>query len=100
MPNTIRRIASRKLYIGIFETAITDKITHRPELQIISVGQFERVQALIQNRAGQKRDLGRRGKYLLTGFLCCATCGGAVAAAKRNDRIFYQCVNRAASVPI
>jgi hypothetical protein len=52
--NTRRWIVTRKLYIGIFESKVTDKITHRPDLQIISVEQFERVQELIKNQSGKK----------------------------------------------
>lgn len=95
MPASIKWIATNKLYMGIFETILTDKVSHRPDLQIISVFQFERVQALIKSRAGNKRDLGRRGHYIFTGFVVCGNCGGATVASRRKDSsISYECVTR------
>jgi DNA invertase Pin-like site-specific DNA recombinase len=93
VPASLRRIVTRKLYIGIFKTKITDKITHRPDLQIISVDQFERVQKLIKSRAGNNKDMGRRGHYIFTGFVVCGNCGGATVAAANIGYIAYQCVN-------
>lgn len=95
-PNSLRSLAANKLYIGIFETAVTDKVSHRPDLRIISLDQFERVQALIKNRTGHKRDLGRRGQYIFTGFVVCGNCGGTMVASNKKDRtcVVYQCVNR------
>lgn len=91
---TVGEIAARKLYIGVFETVIADKISHRPDLQIISVEQFNSVQELIKNRAGNKRDLGRRGRYIFTGFVACANCGGTMVAANKRKAITYNCANR------
>jgi DNA invertase Pin-like site-specific DNA recombinase len=93
VPASFRRIVPRKLYIGIFETKVTDKISHRPDLQIISVEQFKRVQELIKSRSGNKKDMGRRGHYIFTGFVICGNCRGATVAAASNDYIAYQCVN-------
>lgn len=93
-PNTIRLIANRKLYIGVFETVLTDKISHRPDLQIISVAQFERVQALLKSRARNRRDMGRRGHYIFTGFVICGGCGGVMVAANNKRAIRYECANR------
>ncbi len=90
---TTRKIAGRKLYIGISESSLTEKITHRPDLQIISVAQFERVQSLVKGRAGNKRELGRRGKYIFTGFVVCGTCGGPMIAANDKGRVSYQCTS-------
>lgn len=92
-PFTIRRIAKRKLYIGIFETKITDKISHRPDLQIISVEQFKRVQELIRSRKVDPKDMGKRGRYIFTGFVVCGNCGGVMVAASKG-RVVYQCVIR------
>lgn len=93
--NSVGVIAKRKLYIGIFESSfVTDKVMHRPDLQIISIDQFERVQKLIKSRAGNSRESGRRGKYIFTGFVICGGCGGPMAAANRRKRIVYQCINR------
>lgn len=92
-PSTVRKLANQKLYIGIFETKVTDKISHRPDLQIISIDQFNRVQELIKSRAGNHRDMGKRGRYVLTGFVVCANCGGPMVAANKG-RIVYQCANR------
>lgn len=92
--NSIKVIASRKLYIGIFETKITDKITHRPDLQIISVSQFEHVQELIKRRARQdKPSMGKYGHYILTGFVACGHCGGPTHAANMKKFVAYQCSN-------
>lgn len=92
VPSTIKWIAGRKMSIGIVESALTDKVIHRPDLQIISVAQFERVQELIKSRAGNKRDLGRRGHYVLTGFITCGGCKGhMVATNSRKKGVFYQC---------
>ena len=88
---TVRRIATRKLYIGIFGSKVTDKVTHRPDLQIIGIDQFERVQKLINSRGGDKRDFGRRGRYIFTGFVVCGGCGGAMVASNRVSGIVYQC---------
>ena len=94
--NTVKEVAGRKIYIGILESKVTDKIIHRPDLQIIGVEQFERVQALIASRAGNGRGrLGRRGRYILTGFVVCGTCGGPVAAGNRgNGKVVYTCITR------
>ncbi len=97
--NTIRWIATRKLYIGIFETSFTEKVIHRPELQIISVDQFNRVQELIKLRGtipGAKATVkkgGVRGRYIFTGFIVCGNCGGPMVAAKHRGKVSYQCVN-------
>jgi DNA invertase Pin-like site-specific DNA recombinase len=97
-PHTIRLLANRRLYIGIFETGYTDKITHRPDLQIISGQQFDRVQSLIKSRAGKSKDMGRRGRYVFTGFVACGACGGPMVAAKqvRTGAIAYQCATQRA----
>lgn len=89
----VRRTARRKLYIGIFEHKSTDKVTHRPDLQIISLDQFERVEQLIKSRAGNKKDLGRRGKYIFTGFVVCGNCGGSMVAANGRNGVCYQCLD-------
>ncbi|RME40331.1 MAG: recombinase family protein [Caldilineae bacterium] len=94
-PNTIRKIAGNRIYIGILESKLTDKIIHRPELQIISVEQFERVQALIASRRRRPGDRGRRGRYVLTGFVTCGTCGGPMVAEKNVGRaVCYVCITR------
>jgi site-specific DNA recombinase len=93
MPNSIRKIAHRKIYIGIVESKLTDEIIHRPELQIISVSQFERVQALIDNR--RKPTPGAKGQYPFTGFVVCGTCGGSMVGAKQGGGgQYYSCVTR------
>lgn len=92
--NTVRRIATRKLYIGIFETKITDKISHRPDLQIISIDLFERVQQLLKSRKIEHGGMGRRGRYIFVGFVACPTCGGTMAAANRKTTVIYQCIAR------
>ncbi len=94
IPKTVTWISGRKLYMGIFESKVTDKITHRPDLQIISVQQFERVQDLIKSRAGNSKDMGRRGHYIFTGFVVCGGCGGAMVAGKGRGKTIYQCANR------
>lgn len=94
MPSSVRWIANRKLYMGIFETVLAEKISHRPDLKIISVDQFKRVQALIKSRSGTKRDLGRRGHYIFTGFVICGNCNGSMVAAHKNYAISYECVTR------
>lgn len=94
MAFSIKRLATRKLYIGIFETKAADKVSHRPDLQIISVEQFERVQELIRSRKGNNRDMGRRGHYIFTGFVVCGNCGGVMVAAKQAKYVAYQCENR------
>jgi len=88
--NSVLQTASRKMYIGILDISLTDKITYRPDLQIISVAQFERVQKLIEARKGKERE-GRRGRYTLTGFLVCGNCGGGVVAKNNGKTVFYQC---------
>lgn len=93
MPGSLRKIAHRKLYIGIYETKLTDKIIHRPDLQIIPVAEFERVQLLIDRR--RKPTPGARGKYPFTGFVVCGTCGGAMVGAKQGGiGQYYSCVTR------
>ncbi len=97
LPNAVRRIATRKLYIGIFESSVTDKVTHRPDLQIITLDQFEHVQDLIKGRDGNGKDMGRRGHYLFTGFAACGGCGGPMVAGNKKsigDGISYGCTNR------
>ena len=89
--NTLRSIANRRLYIGFIESNVTEKITYRPELQSISSDQFERVQSLIKGRSGKSRDMGRRGHYILTGFVIC---GGSMAASKTRYGVRYQCYSR------
>ncbi|GAB4437544.1 MAG: hypothetical protein Kow0031_19390 [Anaerolineae bacterium] len=91
--NTIKYIATRKIYIGVFENKLTDKITHRPDLQIIDVAQFKQVQNLINRRAGKAKDMGRRGRYIFTGFVVCGNCGGPMVAAK-GDSVMYHCHNQ------
>ncbi len=96
-PFTIRGIARRKLYIGIFETSLTDKISHQPDLQIISVDQFKRVQELIKSRKVDSKNMGKRGRYIFTGFVICGGCGGAMVAAvqkKATGHVVYQCENQ------
>lgn len=92
MPNTIRKIAGRKLYIGIMESELTDKVIHRPKLQIIPVTQFERVQALIKTR--KRPTPGAKGRYPFTGFVVCGTCGGPMVGAKNGNKLYYACVTR------
>jgi site-specific DNA recombinase len=92
MPNTVRKIAARKLYIGIMESPLTDKIIHRGDLQIISVEQFDRVQALIKNR--QRPTPGAKGRYPFTGFVVCGTCGGPMVGTKNGNTLYYACVTR------
>lgn len=89
--NSVLQAASRKMYIGVLDISLTDKITHRPDLQIISVVQFERVQKLIEARKGGQRGGGQRGRYPLTGFLVCGNCGGGVVAKNNGKTVFYQC---------
>lgn len=92
---SIRQIIDNKLYMGIFESKVTDKVIHRPDLQIIPVAQFERVHEMVKRRAGNGKDLGRRGKYTLTGVVACSNCGGVMTGGKRkNGRVFYQCMAR------
>ncbi|MCB0209411.1 MAG: recombinase family protein [Anaerolineae bacterium] len=93
-PNTLRNAAQRRLYAGLVESSVTETITYRKELQIISTDQFERVQALIRSRSGKSRDMGRRGRYIFTGFVVCGGCGGSMVAANFENRICYQCQNR------
>lgn len=90
---TLRAIVNRRLYIGIFESKMTDKLSPRPDLQIITVDQFERVQAFIKSRTGPRRDLGRRGHYIFTGFVVCGCCEGAMVAGKypKTNYVIYQC---------
>ncbi len=90
---SVLQVASRKLYVGIHESKLTDKVTHRPDLQIISGSQFERVHQLIKTRKGNERDLGRRGKYIFTGFVGCSNCGGVMVAGKDSKGVKYQCRN-------
>ncbi|NJN96556.1 MAG: recombinase family protein [Anaerolineales bacterium] len=93
--NTIHQIIKNKLYIGIFESKVTDKVTHRPDLQIISLDQFERIKELIKSRAGNRKGLGRRGRYIFTGFVACSNCGSVMVAGKSgNGPVIYQCMNR------
>lgn len=93
MPNSIRKIAHRKMYIGIVESQLTDKIIHRPDLQIIDVSRFELAQLLIENR--KKPTPGAKGQYPFTGFVVCGTCGGAMVGAKRGGvGQYYSCVTR------
>lgn len=96
MAFSIRRLAARKIYIGVFDTKMADKVSHRPDLQIISVEQFERVQELIRSRKGNSRDMGRRGHYIFTGFVVCGNCGGSMVAAKQKTTgyVAYHCENR------
>jgi DNA invertase Pin-like site-specific DNA recombinase len=92
---SIRQIIENKLYIGIFESKVTDKVTHRPDLQIISLAQFERVQEMVKSRAGNGKGLGRRGHYIFTGIVVCSNCGGVmVAGRKKSGHISYQCMSR------
>lgn len=94
-PNTVRQIAQKQIYIGLIQNAYTDKVIHRPELQIISVSQFERVQQLIKSRKVGTRDSGTRGSYPFTGFIICGNCGGSmVAANQKKNGLIYSCVNR------
>jgi integrase len=94
VPKSIQRIATRKLYIGIFESKITDKVTHRPDLQIISLDQFNRVNELIKSRRDKsKNPAGVRGRYVLTGFVVCGSCGEPMIASKSNDSVTYHCLN-------
>ncbi len=91
--NSIQIISQNRMYIGVFEVPkITDKISHRPDLQIISVNQFERVQELINSRRTGKVTAGI-GRHLLTGFVVCGNCLGGVIAGGRDSRIIYHCVN-------
>ncbi len=94
VPSTLRRIVHRKMYIGIMESKLTDKVIHRPDLQIISIDQFERVQALIKSR--KRGTPGAAGRYPFTGFVVCSTCGGPMVAANQKERggIYYSCTNR------
>ena len=95
VPASLQRIINRKLYIGIRETKLTDKITHRPDLQIISVDQWGRVQEMIKRRKVDGKSMGARGRYILTGFVACGCCGGQMVAARATGgRIVYQCVTR------
>jgi DNA invertase Pin-like site-specific DNA recombinase len=94
VPASLRRIANNQLYIGILETVLTDRITHRSDLQIISVSLFERVQALIKSRAGKNKNMGKRGHYIFTGFVVCENCEGVMAAGRRKYMVLYQCATR------
>jgi DNA invertase Pin-like site-specific DNA recombinase len=92
---TLRQIIDNKLYIGIFESKVTDKVTYRPDLQIIPLAQFERVQEMIKSRAGNGKKFGRRGHYIFTGVVACGNCGGVMTGGRRkNGQAFYQCVAR------
>lgn len=89
--NTLRLITNRRLYVGLVESNVTEKIIYRPELQIVSSDQFDRVQSLIKSRGGKSRDMGRRGHYVLTGFVICSSCGGSMVAGNFKNRVSYQC---------
>lgn len=95
MPNSLKRIIDRKLYVGILESILTDKISYRHDLQIISVDQFERVRELVKGRKVESKNMGARGHYLFTGFVVCGCCGGPTVAARAQGRdVVYQCVTR------
>ncbi len=92
---TIHQIIKNKLYVGIFVSKVTDKVTHRPDLQIISLDQFERVQELVKGRAVNGKGKGGRGRYMLTGVIGCYNCGNVmIAGKKKNGQVFYQCMAR------
>lgn len=92
---SVRQIIENKLYIGIFESKVTDKITHRPDLQIIPITQFDRVQEMVKSRAGNGKELGRRGHYIFTGIVGCHNCGSVMVAGRRkNGQVVYQCMTR------
>ena len=93
-PFSVRKIAAHKLYIGIKQSKLTDKVTHRPDLQIISVGQWGRVQELVKRRKVDGRDMGKRGHYILTGFIACYNCGGPMVAGRKPEGTSYSCVTR------
>lgn len=93
-PFSVHRIAKRKIYIGVLESAVTDKVNYRPDLQIISVDQFERVQQLIKSRKVDPKKMGQRGRYIFTGFVICANCGGAMVAGNNSIGVVYQCATR------
>lgn len=92
--NTLRLIINRRLYIGIVESNISEKITYRAELVIVPPDQFERVQALAKSRADKSLDMGRRGQYIFTGFVVCGGCGGSMVAAKDRGKTRYHCYTR------
>ncbi|MFN8460129.1 MAG: zinc ribbon domain-containing protein, partial [Anaerolineae bacterium] len=74
---------------------LTDKVNYRPDLQIISVDQFERVRELVKSRKVESKNMGARGHYLFTGFVACGCCGGPTVAARAKGRdVVYQCVIR------
>ncbi len=96
---TIRQIAARKRHLGISESVITDKVSYRPDLQIISVDQFNRVREMVKERktGANPKTSSNRGRYILTGFVVCGTCGGSMVAVNRSKtgrNIAYQCINR------
>jgi DNA invertase Pin-like site-specific DNA recombinase len=90
-PFMVRKIARRQLSMGIVTSSYTDHVTYRPDLQIISVDKFQRVQSLLDKRKAGER--GARGHYAFSGFVICGNCGGPVVAAKGAD-LRYFCANR------
>jgi site-specific DNA recombinase len=64
-----------------------------PDLRIVPPDLWERVRARLRQRAWTpgKRE-GARPKYLLSGMLVCADCGGRYVAQKRRGRVrYYAC---------
>ncbi len=94
--NTLKRIVERKLFIGILETSLTEQVFHRPDLQIITIEQFEKVNKMLEKRSDKSKNAkGVKGRYIFTGFVACGNCGGTMVGARRTEGdITYQCVAR------
>ncbi len=90
----LKKLVTNRLYIGIVENALTEKTIYRPELQIITVSQFERVQKMIKQRSRKPYNQGGSGKYLFTGFVVCGNCNGPMVARNKNGDVSYFCANQ------
>ncbi len=66
-------------------------IVDQPDLRIVPPELWQKVQARLNNPNAAASRPGRRGKYLLTGILKCAECGGSMTLI---DRRCYGCGTR------
>ncbi len=93
--NALKVIVTNQVYTGLMQYAGAEIPVHRPDLQIISFVQFQRVQKLVKKRSQIHDFDGKRGKYIFTGYVVCGSCGGKMVAQKqKKSGVIYTCVAR------
>lgn len=98
--SSIQRILQNRKYVGEYVVKNITEIAQCPA--IIPRDLFETVQEKL-SEALHKRKHRTEHEYILTGKLCCATCGkpvtGTAGTSKTGNRYYYyKCANRCTSV--